>query len=150
MTGVALDTNLMILLCLGQSSRRHIGRHERIKNYTPSDYDTLLDLASQCDVIVSTPFSMSQVSDPLNISHKRPHNREIVMTYCKLAAMVDERFVPTAELCIRDEFNSFGLADTAWFSTLDDDTMFYSADEDLVNYARALGKRAIWFRPSKQ
>lgn len=150
MIGVALDTNLMILLCLGQSSRRYVGHHERVKNYTPQDYENLLTIVAQCDTLVSTPFSLSQVSDLLKISHKRAHNREIVMAYRRLVALVEERSLPSAQLCLQDEFMSFGLADTAWFLTLDDHTMFYSADEELVNYAGALGKRAMWFRPSKQ
>ena len=93
---------------------------------------------------------LAQVSDLLKISHKRTHYREIVMTYRRLVALVEERSLPSAQLCLKDEFMSFGLADTTWFLTLNDNTMFYSADEELVNYALAFGKRAVWFRPSNQ
>jgi hypothetical protein len=150
MIGIALDTNLMVLLCLGQSSRRYVGHHERIKSYTPADYDNLLSIVAGCDILVSTPFSLSQVSDLLNISHKRTHNREIVLAYRRVVSMIDERFVPSAQLCSQDEIMFFGLADTAWISTLDDNTMFYSTDQTLVNYAASKGKKAEWFRPSNQ
>jgi hypothetical protein len=146
---VALDTTLMILLYVGTYSRAKIEEHKRLGSYASKDFDELLAVVAEYDVLLSTSASLSQVSDLLNFSHKRPHNRKLASVFCALVALIEEKFIATVEACNRDEFASFGLADTAWFLALEEDVAFYSADQALVNYALALGKQAKWFKPSR-
>ena len=43
MTELFIDSNLLLLLVVGRSSRDIIAKHRRLRRYTAADYDTLLD-----------------------------------------------------------------------------------------------------------
>ena len=150
MSAVALDSNLLVLLCLGRSSLRHVGAHKKIKSYSLTDFYTLLEIIGAYDTLVSTPYSLAQVSYLLDISEKKPRNRDVALAFRYVVAQIEERYTPSLETTYRDEFDSFGLTYTNWLLTLDNDITFYSADNALVNYAIAHEKSAFWFRPSNQ
>jgi hypothetical protein len=149
MTSIALDSNLLVLFCLGQASERYIGAHERIEAYSNIDFKDLLDFVSGFDVILSTPYALAEVSNLLNISKKRTKDRRVIRAFKFLIDLIEEISVSSRTVVARDEFSSFGVTDTAWLEYLGPNTIFLSADESLVNYAKAQGKQAEWFCPSR-
>lgn len=150
MTSLALDTNLMVFLCLALADKRHIGRHKRISNYTVQDFRSLVGIISQADELVSTPYSLSEVSNLLNVSLKRKIDLTILRSFAALIADTHEVGVRASHCANSPEFSVFGLTDVAWLYHLDPKTVLVSTDEMLINYARSMGRKADWFRPSNQ
>lgn len=61
--GVLVDSNLLVLLVVGQLNRRRIADFKRTENFTTDDFDTLSQLVEWFGSIVTTPHVLSQVSD---------------------------------------------------------------------------------------
>jgi hypothetical protein len=150
MISLALDTNLMVFLCLALADKRHIGQHKRISNYTAQDFRSLVGIIGQADELVSTPYSLAEVSNLLNVSLKRKIDLRILNSFAGLIIDTQEVHVNSAYCAHSPEFSVFGLTDVAWLHHLDAETVLVSTDEVLVNYARSMGRSADWFRPSNQ
>ena len=150
MISLALDTNLMVFLCLARADTRHIGQHKRISHYTIQDFRSLQGIMSQADELVSTPYSLAEVSNLLNVSLKRKIDLRILSSFASLIAGIQEVAVNSSYCSSSVEFSIFGLTDVAWLHHLDTDTILVSTDEKVVNYARSMGRNAEWFRPSNQ
>ncbi len=105
---------------------------------------------SQADELVSTPYSLAEVSNLLNVSLKRKIDLRILSSFASLIAGIQEVAVNSSFCSSSAEFSVFGLADVAWLHHLDTDTVLVSTDEMVVNYARSMGRSAEWFRPSNQ
>lgn len=150
MKRVSLDTNLLVLFCVGSADEASIVTNKRLQNYSIEDYRGLAGILSSFDALLSTPHSLAEVSNLLNISQRRATDRRLVQSFVDVIELIQEIQVAAKPLSIRSDFAIFGLADSAWLEYLDDNTLLLSADEALVNYASSLGKKAEWFRPSKQ
>jgi hypothetical protein len=147
---VSLDTNLLVLYCIGIASERYISTNKRVANFSVEDFRFISDFLTSFDVIVSTPYSLAEVSNLLNVSSRRTSDWMVVEAFVEVIKKIDEIQVSSKSVILRDEFADFGLSDCAWLEYLDARTVFVSTDEALVNFAQAQGKQAQWFKPSKQ
>ena len=60
--GVLLDSNLLLLLCVGSFRRQEIGRFKRTAQYGACDYDLLVDFLSRFKSVVTTPNVLTEVN----------------------------------------------------------------------------------------
>jgi hypothetical protein len=118
--------------------------------YMMGNFRDLVDFSSSFEALISHANSREQVSNLPNISQRRATNRRVVQSFINVVENIHEIGIVTKTVSLRDDFAAFGLADAAWLEYLSEDTLLLSADEALVNYAKALGKKAEFFCPSGQ
>lgn len=109
-SGIAIDTNLLLLLWIGNFDRTQIGRFKRLQKYVRSDFDLLLDLVSHCPKLVTTPNIMTQVSD---LAGQLPGElaEEFREEFRRVVEKLIERYYESAAVAKPDAFLRFGLAD---------------------------------------
>lgn len=61
--GVAIDSNLLLLLWIGSFDRSLIQRFKRTQKYTETDYDLLVSLVARVKLLVTTPNVLTEVSN---------------------------------------------------------------------------------------
>jgi hypothetical protein len=150
MRSVALDTNLFVLLCVGTASLSFIESHKKTSAYSVADFEKLKRIVGGFSRLVSTPYSLAEASNHLNIAERRPLNRPFAKSFAFYTNLLEEVQV-SARICAeRSEFVKLGLTDTAWIEHIDNETLLLSADAGFVSYARACKLNAEWFQPSRQ
>ena len=60
---VVLDTNLLVLLLVGASSRKYISVHKRLTEFTIYDYELLVTLVSQFSDLLLVPHIVAETSN---------------------------------------------------------------------------------------
>ena len=63
--GYFIDSNLLLLLVVGRSSRDIIAKHKRLRQFTARDYDILLDLLDGTAQVFVTPHTLAEASNLL-------------------------------------------------------------------------------------
>lgn len=142
---LALDTNLLVLLIVGEVAPQFIARHKRLRNYAEAEFGLLKRLLQEFDRVVATPSSLGEVSNLLPQGVGEPLRTDLMLAFGQAIASVDERFVSSARLVSIGEFLRLGLPDTAWLDALDADTVLLTDDEALYAAALARGAEAYHF-----
>ncbi|HEY9174378.1 MAG TPA: hypothetical protein VI136_19005 [Verrucomicrobiae bacterium] len=62
-SGVALDSNLLLLLWIGSFDRSLVSRFKRTQKYTEFDFDLLVELIRRIPLLVTTPSVLTEVSN---------------------------------------------------------------------------------------
>src|SRR5947209_994824 len=107
---VALDTNVLVLLIVGLTSKNYIQRHSRTRQFTKKDFELLrVILASFSDAVV-TPTTLAELSNLLDEGYD-PMRLQIWSQFKSLVKSTQELYVASGDLSDRDEFIRLGLAD---------------------------------------
>ena len=105
---LVIDTNLLLLLMVGQTDQAAISRFGRTENFKYEDFDTLVKIAEFFAVrkgLLTTPHVLAEVSNLLG-------RRELFRsTLARFVAEVEERWEPAAHLAQNKLFRAFGLTD---------------------------------------
>ena len=138
MRNVAIDTNLLLLLIIGEASRSFIGRHKRLKAYLPADFDLLCQFISHAEQLIVTPNALTEVSNLADNGVLEPLRSEISNVFRSHVARFTERY-HNSRLVMNDAaFGRLGLTDSAWLVTVDSETVLLTSDLDL--YLAALDR----------
>jgi hypothetical protein len=110
--GVAIDTNLLLLLWIGGFNPDLVGRFKRTKKYGFADFELLRALVNELDRLVVTPHVLTEVS---NFAGQLPEEtchafRSAIVQVVREAV---ERVVPAATLADSVLFPRLGLTDVA-------------------------------------
>ena len=131
---LALDTNLLILLVVGQVSRELISKHRRLRSYDESDYDLLTKTLSSFQRLIVTPNSSTETSNLIIDGMRDPIRSRLLAVFGAILAGSDEHYEPSASISMTPEFIRLGLTDATWLKVLDrgsvlltDDGVLYSA-----------------------
>jgi hypothetical protein len=135
---MAIDANLLLLLVVGRTSREFVGRHKRLKGYSATDFDLLVAVLAGAGPLVTTPHTLTEVSNLAGFGVFEPLRTKISETLGSFIADLDERNCPSREVVAVPEFNRLGLSDCAWLRILGADTELLTSDLDL--YLAALGR----------
>ncbi|MCY7357876.1 MAG: hypothetical protein LH609_10485 [Rudanella sp.] len=91
-SGLLLDTNLLVLLVIGQYDPKRINGHKRLQSYTSEDYDLLLGFMSLFRTFATTPNILTEVSN-LRVFQTTPDGQEYTawiavdyQSFCDLAS----------------------------------------------------------------
>jgi len=107
---IYLDTNLLVLLVVGETDKKIIAKHRRCKAFDVNDYERLVGLISQIDQVLITPNTLTETSNLL-AQHGEPE-RSRLFEVLRLLIEEHEEIVVTSKAASRNnEFNRLGLAD---------------------------------------
>jgi hypothetical protein len=143
MTAVALDTNLLLLLVVGEATGRVVGK--RLKAYTNEDLGLLYECLSGADRIVVTPNVWTEVSNIWDFGISGELRRDIQAALTNLIRGSLEIFKPSRDIVDDPDFERLGLADCVWLSALDKQTTFFTDDLTLCDAALSRGLKAVNF-----
>ena len=128
--GYFVDTNLLLLLVVGSVSRNAIARHGRVREFTPDDYDTLLDLIAPVDRVLVTPNTLTETSNLLG-QHREPERSRFFEHLRFIIEETEEIVVTSVNACRNDDFTRLGLTDAALLEVATEDTPVITVDLDL-------------------
>ena len=135
--GLLIDTNLLLLLFIGNALPEILSTFKPIANhrFSEGDYKLLIHFANQFEKWVTTPHILTEISNHCD-KLKGPHRT----TYCESIAPLIKRFkeetIEAAILCDREQFVDFGLTDTAISEISPGNYLVLTTDFDLLGYLK--------------
>jgi rRNA-processing protein FCF1 len=142
--GILVDTNILLLYCIGAVNKNEISIFKRTKQFVPEDYDTLLGLLNNFESIVTTPNILTEVS---NLSGQLKDN--LKLTYFNFfkenIKLLKEEYVPSLQAANIPEFSRFGLTDAAIINHAKGKYLVLTEDFHLSQYLQHEGIDAINF-----
>ena len=146
---IVLDTNLLLLLVFGTTSKDYIALHKRLAtDFTYLHYELLVEWTGRFSDIVLVPHIVAETSSLLR-HIANPKRRSIQATFQKLISSTIEYPVPSAMGAARDEFQDLGITDAVILHLLSLNEMaptLLTIDQPLSNRANALGYCVLDFR----
>jgi hypothetical protein len=141
---VILDTNLLLLLFVGTTSRNYIAKHRRLTAYTVADFDLLLSILSGFGHVVTTPGILAETSNFVrNIAEPAASQIGLIFrAFFSPPIIAQESFLPATIVVQAEEFIRLGITDAAILLLLDDTRVLLTADLDLYLAALRNGKNA--------
>ena len=128
--GYFIDSNLLLLLVVGRSSRDIIAKHKRLRQFTARDYDILLDLLDGAAQVFVTPHTLAEASNLL-AQHGEPERSRL---FCQLRHLIHESkevIVAGTKASIHDAFKRLGLTDAALLAVVTKETPLLTVDLEL-------------------
>lgn len=144
-----LDTNLLLVLAIGQSDPLLIGRHKKASGYHAEDHDLLFGLIEAFAPCITTPHILTEVSNLLG-QFSGPQKAALFESFADLIRLLIEHHAPSRDLVGHDQFYEFGLADMGILEVATrEGSLVISADSRLVSYLNRAGVHAFdyeWIR----
>lgn len=143
--GVFIDANLLILLVIGRVSTELIKEHRRLRGFSVTDYEMLVDFAARYEVIYVTPNTLVETSN-LPTSHLRGFRHRFLDTLRIMIEQSREIIVTSADAASNEHYLDLGLTDAALLEVASLETPLLTADVKLFTVATADGvARAVSF-----
>ena len=130
MSEVLVDSNLLVLLIVGRVDRSLISRHRRLKQFTPEDYDHLVEVLAEAERIVVTPNTLTETANLL--AFQRGHVGEALAS--ELQSLIEQEVevvVPSIDAAGRPEYRRLGLTDAALLEIASKERPLLTADMKL-------------------
>ena len=110
-SGVAIDSNLLLLLWIGSFDRSLIQRFKRTQKYAETDYDLLVSLVARVKLLVTTPNVLTEVS---NLAGQLPQQmaEEFRVEMQRVIDQFNEQHFPCKLAAAENCFISLGLTDS--------------------------------------
>jgi hypothetical protein len=143
MDRVALDTNLLVLLCIGQVRPDIIESHSRTRRYRRADYVQLVKEVAGANEFLATPCVFAEVS---NLLDRDPRWQSLFLpSLTAIAERTVEVFEATRSVLATQPAGWLGVTDAMWLMCLDQRTLLLSSDRMLVQSVLRVGKAARLF-----
>jgi hypothetical protein len=108
--GLLLDTNIALLLVVGNYDPGMLPTFKRTVQFAEEDYSTLLRFMSRFETVVTTPTILAEVNS-LASQIGEPAKSEVLRAFAKTVKQLSEEYVPSASIADETEFATFGLTD---------------------------------------
>ena len=113
-TGILVDSNLLLLLFVGAHDRSLIASFKRTHDFTPEDYDLLRALLDRFRAIYTTPNILTEVSNLAG--YVKEPAKEVLFDSLRLQiADMSEEYILSAVAAEDELFPRYGLTDTVIF-----------------------------------
>lgn len=142
--GILVDTNILLLWFVGTVNRSRISKFNRTEKFIPEDYDTLLQILSFFQKIVTTPNILTEVNSLLN-QLGEPERSQCLTIFAQGIARLDEFYLESINVANTDNFAKFGLTDCAIVNLSRDRYLVLTDDLKLANYLQREGIETINF-----
>ena len=142
--GVIVDTNILLLLFVGSVNKKRISKFNRTENFSPEDYDLLVEIISYFSKIVVTPNILTEVSNFIN-QLKEPERSQSVESLAKAVTKWDEFYVESITATQVEKFTKFGLTDSGIISLAPGKYLVLTEDFPLANYLQSIGVDTVNF-----
>lgn len=143
---VAIDSNLLLLLVVGMTSRDYVEKHKRLKAFTSDDYDLLQNQLRVATEIVVTPNTLTETSN--FIDHMADPARSRI--YDTLRQLL--RLPETKEICVssasaveQSELPRLGLTDCVLLDVCSTGILLVTVDIHLYLAALNRGEKVLNF-----
>lgn len=147
---LAIDANLLVLLAVGQVERTWIGKHKRLRgDYAEDDFEFLTRVISGFHSIILTPNSATEAANLIEFGVVDPLRATFLAALGLILRNAKELYVKSADASLLPEFLRLGLADAAWLSILDSQSVLLTADRGLHLAAVKGGAQAYYFKDAK-
>lgn len=127
---IFIDANLLILLVAGNTDRKLIGKHRRLKDFTETDYDLLLRVMNSVKAVLVTPNTLTEASNLL-AQHRDPEKTALFKKFKFLIDHAEEFQIPSRTAIRNDAFDRLGLTDTVLLETVSSECPLLTFDLDL-------------------
>lgn len=141
---IILDTQLIVLLAVGRTSREIIKKHKNLTEFEVRDFDLLVRLLGSKPKLVLLPNTVSESANLLR-QHREPERGSIMDTFKAVVHTHEERYIASKMATTRKEYKRLGVADAAILECCTDQNEILTADADLHVTASALGLRSTNF-----
>ncbi len=146
---VLVDSNLLFILVVGQTSRDHVGRARRTEQYSVEDFDLLQSALAEFDEILVTPHVLAETSNLLGYLAE-PLLSKSRSTLGIMLQRWSESFAPCVELINAPIYLRLGVTDSALFSAASATATLLTDDFPLYLAASTAGRDAINFTHLRQ
>ncbi len=141
MLTVALDSNLLLLYVVGSASRHYIAAHKRLRAYSVTDYDLLVEQLGFVSTLLVTPNTLTETSNLIDHIGE-PARSRIYEYFCKLLTLaeVKETYVPSERAAALADLPRLGLTDCTLLSLCAQGIPLLTVDIHLFLAASRQGK----------
>lgn len=113
--GLLLDSNLLLVLCVGAIDRNLVENFKRTRAYSANDYDLLLEFTKSFrNKVFTTPNIMTEVNN-LGMHLQGKHRSEFQKEFGRLADQFLEEYTKSNDAVKIPIFQYCGLADSIAF-----------------------------------
>ncbi|GAB4280177.1 MAG: PIN domain-containing protein [Oscillatoriaceae cyanobacterium] len=142
--GILIDTNILLLWCVGSTNRDRISKFNRTETFIPEDYDTLLKVLQCFSQIVTTPNILTEVNSLVN-QIGEPDRTRCLVTLAEGITMLKEFYLPSENVVKVDKYIKFGLTDSGIIELSRDKYLVLTDDLRLATYLQSLGIDTVNF-----
>jgi tRNA A37 threonylcarbamoyladenosine synthetase subunit TsaC/SUA5/YrdC len=135
-----IDTQLLVLLVVGETDRALISKHRRTRAYRVEDYELLVRLINETDrQVFVTPNTLTEASNLL-AQHGEPERSRMFGVLQVLIETTEEKVVESKVAGRNSNFRRLGLTDAALLEIVSASNPLITTDLDL--YLAASAKEA--------
>ena len=142
--GILIDKNILLLWFVGTVNRERISKFNRTERFVPEDYDTLLQILSDFNKIVTTPNILTEVNSLAN-QLAEPERSKCLSVFAEGVAKLNEFYLESKEVARTDSFTKFGLTDCGIATLAKNKYLVLTDDFKLTNYLENIGIDTINF-----
>lgn len=143
--GILVDTNILLLLFVGELSRERIAKFGRTEQFTPQDYDLLVDLLRRFKVIATTPNILTEVNSLIN-QLGEPDRSKCYKIFANGTASLEETYLPSKQIASSDwPFLKYGLTDCGIAELTQNKYLVLTDDLSVTRYLNNKGIDTINF-----
>lgn len=135
--GILIDTNILLLWFVGTVNRERISRFNRTEKFVPEDYDSLLQILSYFNKIVTTPNILTEVNSLAN-QLGEPERSKCLSVFATGVARLDEAYLESKEVVKTDNFTKFGLTDCGIATLAKNKYLVLTDDFKLAHYLQKI------------
>ncbi len=136
--GILLDTNLLLVFCIGTINPQYIPQFKRTRAYLAEDFIILSQLMKCFTIWTTTPNILTEVSNLANSLHGE-YALKFYQTFAKLVPIFSEEYQESKQLVTRLELLKFGLTDAGIIQLVKDRFLVVTDDFPLSQYLQAQG-----------
>jgi hypothetical protein len=129
--GVLVDSNLLLLLCVGILDQTRVSQEKGVREYTSQDYEILREFLSKFARLVTTPNVVTELS---NLSGRFRYDFRIVFRRFvreTLVSKLAEQYVPSARASTHFAFDRLGITDATIGVLAEEKILVVTSDLDL-------------------
>jgi hypothetical protein len=141
--GVFVDTNLLLLLFVGNLDPRLILTCKRTRSFSEDDYRTLCRYLSHFKRRITTPNVLTEVSNLA--SALGDNSRFFESVFSPALDVLSEEYVPSRNLSESKTLAKFGLTDAGILKLAKGKFLLLTEDFALAQYFESIGGHAINF-----
>lgn len=142
--GILIDSNILLLYFVGTVNRERIAVFNRTENFTPEDYDTLLEIINFFAKKVTTPNILTEVNS-LSNQLREPERSQCFAIFSNSISVLDENYVSSNIVSRRAAFTKFGLTDCGILELAQNQYLVLTDDLKLAAYLQSQGVDAVNF-----
>ncbi len=139
--GIVVDSNLLLLFCIGNFDREYISSFKRTQKYAVEDFDTLIAFLAPFKKMVTTPNVLTEVSNLANALSGK-HRMSFAESFSDLIKKADEEYLISEQVQKSTEFHDFGLCDAVLLEQSKEKYLLLTDDLLLYHYAIGTGRNA--------